>query len=107
MLLHCGLGYAVSSLRGSDPHLLMCIAFKSDCSCCNLAYSQKRGQMFIPRVILYFLLLTFPLAVFGQNATLNPTSGETAGAAGETTAPLLKNSISRNWSKKLCAWVRK
>src|SRR5580700_8303652 len=47
--------------------------------------------MFIPRIILCFLLLTLPLALFGQNATLNSTSGATAGAAGETTAPKLEH----------------
>src|SRR5580693_8156434 len=47
--------------------------------------------MFIPRVILCFLLLTLSLAVFGQNATLNSASGATAGAAAETTAPKLEH----------------
>jgi endothelin-converting enzyme/putative endopeptidase len=47
--------------------------------------------MFISRVIFRFLLLTLPLAVFGQNATLNSTSGATAGAAEETTVPKLEH----------------
>jgi len=47
--------------------------------------------MFISRIILCFLLLTLPLALLGQNATLNSTSGATAGAAGETTAPKLEH----------------
>jgi predicted metalloendopeptidase len=47
--------------------------------------------MFISRVTLYLLLLALPQAVFGQNATLNSTSGATAGAAEGTTAPKLEH----------------
>jgi putative endopeptidase len=49
--------------------------------------------MFIPRVILCLLLLmTLPLAVFGQNAVPNAASGATPGAAAETKpAPKLEH----------------
>jgi putative endopeptidase len=47
--------------------------------------------MFNPKVILCSLLLSLPLTVFGQNATLNSTAGATAGAAAETAAPKLEH----------------
>ena len=48
--------------------------------------------MFIRRVILCLPLLTLPLAVLGQNATLNPAPGATAGAAADTQpAPKLEH----------------
>src|SRR5712664_2730880 len=47
--------------------------------------------MFIPKVNLRSLFLTLPLAMLGQNAAFNSTSGATAGAAAETNAPELEH----------------
>ncbi len=47
--------------------------------------------MFIHRLILCLLFLTLPFAGLGQNATLNPMSGATAGAAAEKPAPKLEH----------------
>src|ERR1022692_4142739 len=47
--------------------------------------------MFIHRFILCLLFLTLPLAVLGQNAALNPTSGASAGAEAEKPAPKLEH----------------
>src|SRR5712671_6905795 len=47
--------------------------------------------MFIPRVILRFLLLTLPVAVLGQNAAFNATPIATAGAEADSKAPKLEH----------------
>jgi putative endopeptidase len=47
--------------------------------------------MFTPRVILYFLFLTLPLAVLGQNADVKSTAGATGGTAVETNAAKLEH----------------
>src|SRR5882757_3189589 len=46
--------------------------------------------MFIPRVIVRFLLLTLPVAVLGQNAAFNATPIATAGAESGSKAPKLE-----------------
>jgi putative endopeptidase len=47
--------------------------------------------MFISRVIVRFLFLTLPLAVFGQSANFNSTPVAPAGGAEETKAPKLEH----------------
>src|SRR5258706_424791 len=47
--------------------------------------------MFIPKVILRFLLLTLPVAVLGQNAAFNATPIATAGAEADSKAPKLEH----------------